>query len=250
MGWLSKIILNGVEMLIKDTSARNDAQTALNYLTNMWNRQTGATVYYFSPDGDDETGDGSTLAPYRTIMRAYNDAIRYPVINNNTVVIDVLNGEYYENIEIGNPAMGARVVLNCHGGVVIHGSFVVRNTRVEIIGADAVATLYIRVDAATANNYGNALFVCTEFSEVYCNINSFIIGPESITSIQQAVSVMFGSKLYQGNTCYIRGNYVYNVITVINSEANLNSDVLNSSAPTALYSEHSWVISRNASLSV
>ena len=244
MGWLSKIILNGVEMLIKDSYAR----TELEKFAGLWNGKTGETNYHVSPSGSDETGDGSEEAPFATIQHAYDTAIAYAMTNHNAITLFIHAGEYYENVSIGSTFKANRVIIDLLGNVGLHGSFVVTNTRVEIVGRTDNEALTIYGDISTQNIHGNSLVVCVEFGELLWNSKGSLIGLSGVTAVEQAILVENMSRFYQGYKTYIRGNYVYNIINVYRSDANLNSDVTAASAPAVLHSEYSTVFSLDPSV--
>lgn len=246
MGWLSKIILNGAEMLIKDSYAR----TELEKFAGLWNGKLGEANYHVSPSGSDETGDGTEEAPFATIQHAYDTAIGYAVTNHNAITLFIHAGEYYENLNIGGTFKANRVILDLLGNVGLHGSLVVANTRVEVFGASDAETLTIYGDISTQNVHGNSLIVCLEFGELYWNAKGSIIGPSGVTAVEQAILVEYMSRFYQGYKTYIRGNYVYNIINVYRSDASLNSDVSAATAPNVLHSEYSTVFSLDPSVTV
>lgn len=245
MGWLSKIVLNGVEMLIKDTYAR----TELAKYAGLWNGKLGETNYHVSPSGSDETGDGSEEAPFATIQHAYDTAISYAITNHNAITLFIHAGEYYENLNIGGTFKANRVIIDLLGNVGLHGSLVVTNTKVEIIGRTDDETLTIYSDIVPQNTH-NSTIVCAEFGELYWNAKGSIIGPSGVSGAEQAILVEYMSRFYQGYKTYIRGNYLYNVINVYRSDASLNSDVSAASAPNVLHSEYSTVFSLDPSVTV
>lgn len=58
----------------------------------------GNTTVYVSPNGNDASGDGSELYPFKTIQRALNSIPKN--IDGRTITINVASGTYPEDVEI------------------------------------------------------------------------------------------------------------------------------------------------------
>jgi hypothetical protein len=85
------------------------AQSALPYPSNpsLEQMQVIATdsVIYLSPSGNDGTGDGSLSNPYKTLAKAMTVARTYTILQNATLYIRLLRGEYTltTNIDLYHP---------------------------------------------------------------------------------------------------------------------------------------------------
>ena len=118
MGWLSKIIINEIEMNIKDAVARSATETnAANITSNtndinrIWNKNTHITNYYVAPNGNDNNTGTDSEHPLATIDAALGRGLYYSSMMNNCFNIHMASGDYYQTIRFGNFDVGRRINL-------------------------------------------------------------------------------------------------------------------------------------------
>ena len=102
MGWLSKIVLNGLEMLIKDSDARGSIQSVSDKLNQLWDDVhryiwtgipgTEPVIYYVAPNGDDSNLGTDPTKPLATISQAYANGTWPAAVRKNCFTIVVEGG--------------------------------------------------------------------------------------------------------------------------------------------------------------
>ena len=134
INWLSKVVLNGTEMEVKDSTARQGisenaediAENATDIagletsINTIWNGNVGSSRIYVSPDGNDNN-PGTISQPMKSIVAAYNKMARYPSMSRAGFTLDILEGNYYETVMLGNFETGRLCCIQVHGSVNIYG---------------------------------------------------------------------------------------------------------------------------------
>ena len=210
MGWLSKLVLNGTEMLLKDSSARDSiAELAQNiqYLQQsidyIWNGipPTHDVRYYVSPNGSD-TNDGLTESTaFASITRAYVTVNENIACHRNCFFIRIMPGSYTENVRIGATNNNTQINLELMGSVNIYGSLSIANSKVWMFNAspnyDSTLTIWTTRD--TMNIRGENTPLCiTESAEFYYN-HKIVIMCTNDQTWTEAVDILFASKIYNSN---------------------------------------------------
>ena len=123
---------------------------------------TGNINLYVSPSGNDDTGDGSSARPYRTIQHAV-DAIP-PVLNGHLIRIDVSPGTYEEDVRIvGKAGMSGYRPVEIRGASDLDGaeSYQIKSLYVAGVGMGTIAIKGFKflgntTDGFDVYSYGNA----------------------------------------------------------------------------------------------
>lgn len=251
MGWLSKIVLNGVDMLIKDASARESLLEISNKLNALWNGQNGENKYYVSADGNDSTGDGTNEHPFATIQHAYNVAVSYAIANHNAITIFLKGGHFYENVVIGSTFLTSRVIIDALADSTIHGSLYIRNCECEILGAgeNVVIDFYSDNLTHTADN-ADKIVTITENAKVFWNAKSSIYSRNTDTFVSRAIEVLYNSFLYTGWGIDVYGNYTDEVLMFVYSGGNIDIDVSTATGSADIYATFSNIIDRTGELTL
>lgn len=92
----------------------NETTEIKNNMDKVYKTQTSSVNIYVRPDGDDNTGDGSTTKPFKTIQRAVNTI---PKLIEKDHFIKVAEGEYDEEVTIKGIS-GSAVWISREEGIV------------------------------------------------------------------------------------------------------------------------------------
>lgn len=103
--WFTRTGTFNVKLTITNITGQSDSYTNAYRVEGAFTR----TVYHVSTNGNDSTGTGSQLAPWRTIQKAVTNAAP-------GVFIAVQAGDYFENVDVAKSAHETnRVYLIGHG---------------------------------------------------------------------------------------------------------------------------------------
>ena len=115
---------------------------------------TGNINLYVSPSGNDDTGDGSSARPYRTIQHAV-DAIP-PVLNGHSIRINVSPGTYEEDVQIvGKACMSGYRPVEIRGASDLDGaeSYQIKSLYVAGVGMGIIAIKGFKFLGNTTNGF-------------------------------------------------------------------------------------------------
>ena len=115
---------------------------------------TGNINLYVSPSGNDDTGDGSSARPYRTIQHAV-DAIP-PVLNGHSIRINVSPGTYEEDVQIvGKACMSGYRPVEIRGASDLDGaeSYQIKSLYVAGVGMGTIAIKGFKFLGNTTNGF-------------------------------------------------------------------------------------------------
>lgn len=235
MGWLSKIILNGTEMLIKDATARSGIselvqniqylQQSINYI---WNGipPTHEVRYYVSPNGSDNNDGLTEETAFASITKAYSKVNDYIACHRNCIFIRIMPGSYTENVVVGASNNNIQINLELMGSVNIYGSFSVANSKVWMFDTspnyDSTLTIWTTRDTENVRGENTPLCI-TESGEFYYN-HKIVIMCTSDQTWPEAVDIFFASKIYNSNftndgaLTIGSGEFTDGVIKVVDSE--------------------------------
>lgn len=260
MGWLSKIVLNSVEMLIKDSDARSGLQTLSDRVTQLWNTVYNEiwngvpgnelTEYYVAPNGDNSNSGTDINHPLASISAAYAKGSYPAAVRNNCFSIIVAGGVYNENVMIGASNRDIQCDIHLMGDVTINGSFSVSNTKCwvfsQYVSEQAVARLRIFGDNSSNNIRGEKIPLCiTESAEFNTNAPIYIT---SYAEINEAIDILYNSVFYSSNLegVFVSGTFTNGVVKVEHSLARAKFNLLaNANAPVSFYAFDSIVQSRD-----
>lgn len=254
MGWLSKIILNGVEMLIKDSTARTTSQSNWDAIhNNIWNGVPSNTpaIYYVSPSGDNDNTGLDIDHPLASITETYSRAVYPLAIRKNCVEIVVAGGVYNENVVIGSSDSDVQCNFILNGDVTIYGSLSIANSKCWIFAqyeaSDPGHVIRIYGDNSTLNIRGEKTpLVITESGELYSNTPIYITSTG--TDVKAGMDAFFGSKYYNSlstNGLNISGTFTDGAVRCIDSELRGKFELTNANAPVSFYALDSIVQSMN-----
>lgn len=254
MGWLSKIILNGVEMLIKDSTARTTSQSNWDAIhNNIWNGVPSNTpaIYYVSPSGDNDNTGLDIDHPLASITEAYSRAIYPLAIRKNCVEIVVAGGVYNENVAIGSSDSDVQCNFILNGDVTIYGSLSVANSKCWIfsqyIGSDPEHVIRIYGDDNTENIRGEKTpLLITESGELYSNTPIYVTSTGS--NVKAGMEALFGSKYYNSHVAVgaiITGTFVDGAIRCLDSDIRGKFTLTNANAPVSFAAWDSIIQSKN-----
>lgn len=104
--------------LNKMQSEQKDQLSQLNEVIRLLYNSNGAStsIYVSADNGNDQTGDGTELKPFKTIQTAVN---QIPFINSSTTTIFIDSGVYLEDVKISNliaPRINIRSLQTPVGG--------------------------------------------------------------------------------------------------------------------------------------
>lgn len=256
MGWLSKIILNGVEMLIKDSDARSGLQTLSERVTQLWNDVhtyiwtgipgTQPVIYYVAPNGSNDNTGTDIEHPLASINEAYLKGVWPAAVRKNCFVIAVAGGVYNENVFIGSSDSDTQVNISLMGDVTINGSLSIANTKCwvfsQYVSEQAVAKLRIFGDNNSSNIRGEKTPLCvTESAEFNTNAPIYVT---SYAETNEAIDILYNSTFYNSNYegVFVSGTFTDGVIKVVHSLARAKFNLLaNTNAPVSFYAFDSIV---------
>lgn len=115
----------------------NRIEGDLLYLYNTSAVRADLTVYV-SASGNDATGNGTSAAPYRTIMHALSTIPNN--LNGRTAMIDIATGDYPENIVVKGFTGGRLVFYGAYGRTMTIKSLEVDGSILEVRTIDTRAT--------------------------------------------------------------------------------------------------------------
>ena len=174
---------------------------------------------YVSPNGNDETGDGTASMPYATIQKAINSVPKS--LSMYTATIRLFGGTYTEDVDVRGFSGGAFQLLaaettdrpTINGAVNIAGN----STSIYMGNVDVVGRLYAQ------NCAGVVLFYCTVRSDKasaifantvasanisMCTVSATEAGYyEGAITSQNSVCVVSGTKIEEGTVLGLCANY-------------------------------------------
>lgn len=122
------------------------------------------SIVYVASTGDDEIGDGSVEAPFKTIQRAIDAIPKH--LGGHTAEISIGSGIYAERITVDGFTSGRLVIGTSDEVFIING--------IDIINSSFVETNIYQIEKATGST--KSLFVATEGSNVLVNRNMILDG--------------------------------------------------------------------------
>lgn len=242
MNWLSKIVINELEMIIKDSVARPKAESAYNDLHDyIWDGRNPnvSSIFYVSTNGsDDNTGQSSEEA-FRTINHAVQVAM-YPIAAHRaSATIIVEEGTYDESVIIGATNNNLKINIFLNGNVTVNGGIGVINTKCWIFGVEGTEVLTI-IGTANTSVIGTKLpMFVRESGELYNNVETRILETES--NVPSAIKIENCSVYANPQTTLINGTYTKCGIDVVRSTLRARIDASNITANCTFYAVDSIV---------
>lgn len=155
-----------------------------------------ATIYV-STSGNDAAGDGSEVAPFRTIQHAINSIAKN--LNDRTITINIASGTYSENVEVSGFYGGT---LRFELGAVTIKSFVLYEAYVIINGTSLTLSASGNVYGFRCHRGANAILQCAltvngSTNGIFVSYGSrFSCGTATINSCTHAAVCNFAAQLY------------------------------------------------------
>ena len=211
---LSKLVLNGTEMLIKDATARTSIANAESNITELgnkinriWNGDDSETHYYVNPStgSDGLDADGSGEHPFKTIMHAYYVGSYYIAMKTNAFYIHALAGDYYESIQLGSIGFDMKLNLVVHGTVNVHGKITLWGCKCDILREDS-GVLHIYYDGTYTTPTYETLSVLNiiENSSCFANLPIYLHCGSGVST--HGMRVDYCSRFSCGNTVDFTGS--------------------------------------------
>lgn len=184
-----------------------------------------ATIYV-STSGDNAAGDGSEVAPFKTIQHAINSIAKN--LDNRAITINIASGTYSENVEVSGFYGGT---LRFELGAVTVKSFVLYETNVIINGTSLTLSASGNVYGFRCHRGANAILQCAltvngSTNGIFVSYGSrFSCGTATINSCTNAIVCNFAAQLYINAVNGSRNNNGVQASGGIASIGSINADM-------------------------